>query len=372
MLQNINPLQIALLLLAVTTAKEFISEETGQNVELQSFTTNSPESISAIFKSGGLLFNISSYVQDEALSTLWKAGDGEAGNVVSLISLIDLEDRIVKNELPLVLSKLVIPKKYLYGRKIPDMEGRITSAAKDMLKASQKVSTFTVLDLSDLVHLYDVMISSLVPISDVQHKFNQGRAGYIYHDSIARTALRLSKGVSPEGACPAHQAYDFQGLFACQQEYSHHAKKVLSSQLFDCKDVECIKKIKWYLVHLLDKDTSGLDLEETTELVEDVLGLGAGNNSKLAEEIARLIACGNISCFQPGCNSWIYTDGWFIDGADWGCCGDYRGCCFLATEVCLVHDAICTCCSFPGFCLDPFCKPDAWCSNMTTPAPPFP
>ena len=61
-------------------------------------------------------------------------------------------------------------------------------------------------------------------------------------------------------------------------------------------------------VHLLDKDTNGLDLEETTELVEDVLGLGAGNNSKLAEEIARLIACGNISCFQPGCNSWIVSE----------------------------------------------------------------
>lgn len=119
MLQYINPLQIALLLLAVTTAKEFISEEKGKNVELQSFTTNSPESISAIFKSGGFLFNISSCVQDEAPSTLWKAGDGEAGNVVSLISFIGLEDRIVKIELPLVLSKLVIPKKYLFGRKIP-------------------------------------------------------------------------------------------------------------------------------------------------------------------------------------------------------------------------------------------------------------
>ena len=137
--------------------------------------------------------------------------------------------------------------KFVFILFVQDMEARITSAAKDMLKASQKLSTSIVFDLSDLVHLYDVMIGYLVPISDVQYKFNQGRAGFIYHDSIARTALRLSKGVSPEGACPAHQAYDFQGLFACQQEYSHHAKKVLSSQLFDCKDVECIKKMKWYL-----------------------------------------------------------------------------------------------------------------------------
>ncbi|XP_041468740.1 uncharacterized protein LOC121418730 [Lytechinus variegatus] len=373
MLKYINHLQTAIVLLVVvTSAKEFISkEEKGRNVELQSFTINSPESIGVIFKSEGLLFNISSDIQDEepkVLSKLQKAREGTAGNVVSVISVVDLEDRMGKNGQPFILSKLEIPKKFLYQRKIPDMEARITSAAKDMVLASQAFSTSTGIALSDLVKLYDAMIGYLVPISDVQNKFNQVRAAFIYHGSIARTALRLSKGVPSEGACPAHQAYDFQGLFACQQEYSHHAKKVLSSKILDCKDVECVKKIHWYLAHLLSED--GLDLEETIELVEDVLGLGLGNNSKLAEEVARLIACGNISCFEPGCNSWIYTDGWFIFGSDWGCCGDYRGCCFLATETCLVHDAICTCCSFPTFCLDPFCKPDPWCNNVTTTVPP--
>lgn len=44
-------------------------------------------------------------------------------------------------------------------------------------------------------------------------------------------------------------------------------------------------------------------------------------------------------------------------GGDWGCCSNYKGCCYFTHPICLIHDAICTDCQPKGWC-GPKCKPD--------------
>lgn len=44
-------------------------------------------------------------------------------------------------------------------------------------------------------------------------------------------------------------------------------------------------------------------------------------------------------------------------GKDWGCCGNYKGCCYLWHEVCWYHDAACFNCGHYILCGGPFCQP---------------
>ena len=184
------------------------------------------------------------------------------------------------------------------------MEQRIVHSAKDMVEVVQTHSSNR-LSLPDLIRLYEAMIHDLVQRIDVQSMFNQGRASIIYHDSVAKTAQRLASGTSTEEACPAHQAYEHQGLFACQQEYTHYAKRVLSSPLMGCRDPACINKYQRAIGQYIEKEIQGLSVEQAGKMVEDTLSLG--NNTKLAEDIARLIACGNITCKEPGCDEWLVS-----------------------------------------------------------------
>lgn len=44
-------------------------------------------------------------------------------------------------------------------------------------------------------------------------------------------------------------------------------------------------------------------------------------------------------------------------GSDWGCCGNYSGCCFYRSIECYIHDRICTNCEPKWFCFSG-CVPD--------------
>lgn len=48
----------------------------------------------------------------------------------------------------------------------------------------------------------------------------------------------------------------------------------------------------------------------------------------------------------------------WLQGSDWGCCGNYAGNCYYAHLACYAHDAICTQCKPSWFCFSG-CKPDA-------------
>ncbi|XP_072164515.1 uncharacterized protein [Diadema setosum] len=348
-------MQTTLLLLgAVSVQQWFVVSAAKGNLELQSLTTSS-SSLAAVYTSGKLQFDLTCGFQKDVPSA-WRES-GVVSYIVSTVSVTRLNGDERKST---VMSQLSFPEKYQFERKIPDMEKRIVHAAKSLLEAIQTSG----LRLPELADLYEGMIDDLVQKVDLQGNFNQVHASATYHVSIIKTAQRLAKGISLESACPPHQAYNHAGLFVCQQEYNEHIYRMLPNLLAACNNEVCRQS---FIGRLMEKMLSQLNGKQAAEMAEE-LYTTLGNNSKLAEEIARLIACGNISCVEPGCGMWLYGDGWHIYGADWGCCGDYAGCCYLATEVCLVHDAICTCCSFPVFCIDPFCKPDAWCSNVTSTA----
>ena len=44
------------------------------------------------------------------------------------------------------------------------------------------------------------------------------------------------------------------------------------------------------------------------------------------------------------CRHWYNKLGWYLKGSDRGCCGNYSGCCKLASITCLIHDNVCKCC----------------------------
>lgn len=56
-----------------------------------------------------------------------------------------------------------------------------------------------------------------------------------------------------------------------------------------------------------------------------------------------------------------YANGWHILGSDLGCCGNYGGCCQLASIVCWAHDLFCKCCDFGVFICGPLCEKDPDC-----------
>lgn len=63
-----------------------------------------------------------------------------------------------------------------------------------------------------------------------------------------------------------------------------------------------------------------------------------------------------------GCN---IAAGWNLTGRDLGCCGNYEGCCRMASKVCYLHDSICQCCRLGWIFCGPECKPETECLSKT-------
>ena len=60
------------------------------------------------------------------------------------------------------------------------------------------------------------------------------------------------------------------------------------------------------------------------------------------------------STVEGGCGWWCLLG----CGSDWGCCGNYSGCCLAANQLCWLHDAYCTECIPKDVCLRG-CIPDS-------------
>ena len=60
------------------------------------------------------------------------------------------------------------------------------------------------------------------------------------------------------------------------------------------------------------------------------------------------------------CSSSRFDSGWNIRGSDYGCCGNYEGCCTFASDACYTHDHQCRCCDLSWYCLSG-CVPDPSC-----------
>uniref|UniRef100_A0A8W8NNJ5 Uncharacterized protein n=1 Tax=Magallana gigas TaxID=29159 RepID=A0A8W8NNJ5_MAGGI len=65
---------------------------------------------------------------------------------------------------------------------------------------------------------------------------------------------------------------------------------------------------------------------------------------------------------KGGCN---ISAGWNLTGRDLGCCGNYEGCCRIASKVCYLHDSICQCCRLGWIFCGPECKPETECLLTT-------
>lgn len=65
---------------------------------------------------------------------------------------------------------------------------------------------------------------------------------------------------------------------------------------------------------------------------------------------------------NKGCN---ISAGWNLTGRDLGCCGNYEGCCRMASKVCYLHDSICQCCLLGWIFCGPDCKPETGCLSTT-------
>ncbi|KAK6186789.1 hypothetical protein SNE40_006062 [Patella caerulea] len=75
--------------------------------------------------------------------------------------------------------------------------------------------------------------------------------------------------------------------------------------------------------------------------------------------------CMDLYCRdQAGCRLSIYPYGWGLHASNTGCCGNYNGCCKLASVVCYIHDVMCDCCG-SIFC-GPQCKKDPACDDAKT------
>ena len=55
-----------------------------------------------------------------------------------------------------------------------------------------------------------------------------------------------------------------------------------------------------------------------------------------------------------------YFAGKYLYGTDYGCCGNYSGCCKFAHYTCYLHDIKCKCCEPKIFC-GPSCRKDSSC-----------
>jgi len=83
-----------------------------------------------------------------------------------------------------------------------------------------------------------------------------------------------------------------------------------------------------------------------------------GSTNRRSE--AKIEACGSRSCKVRECSSSRFDSGWNIRGSDYGCCGNYEGCCTFASDACYTHDHQCRCCDLSWYCLSG-CVPDPSC-----------
>lgn len=81
-------------------------------------------------------------------------------------------------------------------------------------------------------------------------------------------------------------------------------------------------------------------------------------NKRSVRQIAFHRACLKHTCQNHRCNN---EDGWNLYGSDWGCCGNYDGCCTWASPVCYYHDVLCKCCEYSWLVCGPGCKKEAEC-----------
>ncbi|XP_078000829.1 uncharacterized protein LOC144453416 [Glandiceps talaboti] len=243
----------------------------------------------------------------------------------------------LRDDSNITLSKLHLPAQHLMDRKIKGIESAIEDSSE--LMANKVVESG--LSIDELVSVYDFIADELfTQLLPRMERLTQLHFSLMYHSSIVHAAKRISSGYDGD-LCKAYKAYEYRGIFICSQEYDEHIRQsgVVSKEVQSDGNIMMTIKTE--------------DMGSISGNVSDL--------NEIAEDIARMKACGAFECKVPGCTSNEYDYGWYILGSDWGCCANYPGCCYFANAICLVHDAICVCCDYKYFCGGPFCHPDPGC-----------
>ena len=144
---------------------------------------------------------------------------------------------------------------------------------------AQTLKTIPDVQIDQLISTYDGMVDELYS-QIYQLGYNHARTGIFYHSSIIHTTKRLNQGVPYDQLCPAYEAFQSRGFFACEQEYLG----------------------QW--VHVAQRLTT----EHQEKAVNKMKGVSRAERSlddinEIIESLARLIACGSPDCSVTGCQN---------------------------------------------------------------------
>ena len=209
----------------------------------------------------------------------------------------------VKDNFKLIVRLSFVDSK---NRTVPDIEKLVVGAAKELVETTQ----------CNIPRRYNEVYEDLADKLNqctMDLGLSQLRYSTMYHETIVASALRICSGAGT--ICTPSLEYVYgNGMFICSEDLE---------ELFPTQ-VEAGRR----------------EMEKIKQLSLERHILAPRNKRWSAD------------CLKYGCLG--------LEGSDWGCCGDYPGCCKFCNILCFVHDAICTCCTW-WWCGGPFCKPDRWC-----------
>ena len=202
------------------------------------------------------------------------------------------------------MTSLRIPLKDLHHRKIKNMRKRIIEAAYEaveVLRAQAKHFP----PLMEVEKTYQEMADALYKATDELGR-SQLRFSIMYHSVIVGAARRIAEGATePDDICTVDPKYTYgNSFFICVQ---------------DLMDMLGIPPERLY-----DEMKEQFEPPGDSEIPEGKAPEPAEHRQKRT--------------YHPRCCRWPPT------GKHWGCCGNYRGRCWLALDSCWRHDCACQCC----------------------------
>lgn len=180
---------------------------------------------------------------------------------------------------------------------------------------------------------------------DFYNRFLETNDSYLvsainFHKSILNTAISSIEKNTPCN-CTVHPAFLLdKTFFNCQEE-----------QYYDIGDLK-IALNEYSQNNSLDTGTINL-INFLNSTTDTEIRFDDYYNFYVPKENFKYFIGSTISAAGGDCAWWCPLG----CGSDWGCCGNYSGCCLFASPECWIHDAMCTKCKPAWFCL-PGCKPD--------------
>jgi hypothetical protein len=206
--------------------------------------------------------------------------------------------------------------------------------------------------VSELAVICDGLFSMIDAMFQDPNITKQYGAAVFFHQAALRTRLRSLQQQNPDYACVPYPAYLLgRSYFFCQEDVV--VKKDLVLSIFrDHPDLLSVPRNQQIhaMINSSQKEQFGFDEIYAFSMERSVFleTLQLMRNKQQNERIP------NEGRSQGGGCAWWCPIGC---GSDWGCCGNYSGCCLYASLECYIHDRICSNCEPRWFCFNG-CVPD--------------